>query len=547
MALKPRSEFKVLLVYPNLYMMLVPSLAIGIFTKLLKEEGYVLELFETTNYLDDHSASPANRVKFGQAREFDFEKDLGANVKTDNVFEDFRRKVLSYKPDLILVSAVEDVILQTVGLLESISDLEIPHLLGGVFPTSAGDRCFDFSAINNIARGEGEAIIIEYAERIRCGKPVDDVLGTWCRNEKGKIIKNANPPLVNINGLSPDFELFEDSRFYRPMGGNVFKTVPIETYRGCPYACTFCNSPMQRDFSKEVGQGNFMRRKNMIELNRELRRVVEEIKPEFIYFIDDSFLARPKEEIFEFCDMYEDFKLPFWFNTRPENCLPDVMKRLCEVGCYRVSFGIECGNEGYRRKILRRNVSNDQLVEAFNLLADTSVTFSLNLIIGFPGETRDLVMETVELVRRLRGYDTLTFSIFTPYHGTQLREVAVRNGWLAADTITKHTTSSSLLRMPKPYLSATEIDNLMRVLPLYCYFPKSEWGNIRRAESPDEEGNRILDSLQKIYKRDFLGETQFTKKVPAGSTGCKSNSRDAIYIESQLLTDEQLAQLTPLS
>ena len=131
MALKPKSEFKVLLVYPNLYMMLVPSLAIGIFTKLLKDEGYVLELFETTNYLDDHSASPANRVKLGQAREFDYEKDLNANLNTNNVFEDFRRKVLSYKPDLIFVSAVEDVILQTVRLLESISDLVIPHLLGG--------------------------------------------------------------------------------------------------------------------------------------------------------------------------------------------------------------------------------------------------------------------------------------------------------------------------------------------------------------------------------------------------------------------------------
>ena len=29
-----------------------------------------------------------------------------------------------------------------------------------------------------------------------------------------------------------------------------------------------------------------------------------------------------------------------------------------------------------------------------------------NLIIGFPGETRELVMETVELVKQIKGYDT---------------------------------------------------------------------------------------------------------------------------------------------
>ena len=57
-----KTNFKVLLVYPNLYGMLVPSIAIAIFTKILKNEGYQVELFETTNYTDEIVASPANRV-----------------------------------------------------------------------------------------------------------------------------------------------------------------------------------------------------------------------------------------------------------------------------------------------------------------------------------------------------------------------------------------------------------------------------------------------------------------------------------------------------
>ena len=47
----------------------------------------------------------------------------------------------------------------------------------------------------------------------------------------------------------------------------------------------------------------------------------------------------------EFCDMYEEFSLPFWFNTRSETCEQETLARLKEVGCYRVSYGIECGNE----------------------------------------------------------------------------------------------------------------------------------------------------------------------------------------------------------
>ena len=43
-------KFKVLIVYPNLSMMLTPSCAVGIFTKILKNKGYIVELFDCTPY-----------------------------------------------------------------------------------------------------------------------------------------------------------------------------------------------------------------------------------------------------------------------------------------------------------------------------------------------------------------------------------------------------------------------------------------------------------------------------------------------------------------
>ena len=542
--IKDGSEFRVMLVYPNLYMMLVPSLAMAIFTRLMKEQNYRVELFETTHYLDDGGSSPQNRVKFAQARGFDYENDLGNEVRTEDMFTDFRQRVLEFKPDILLVSVVEDVFLQAVGLLEAVEDLKIPHLMGGVFATAAGGRCLEQPVVQRIGRGEGERIVVEFAERARLGRSLDNIPGTWWRDADGTVHKNVNPSLIDINGVRPDFSLFETSRFYRPMGGRVFKTVPVETYRGCPYACSFCNSPMQRQVSKEDGAGNFLRRKTMETLREELRDIVEKNDPEFIYIIDDSFLARPKREIFDFCDMYEEFGLPFWFNTRPENCRADVLKRLKEVGCYRISFGIECGNEEYRQKVLLRHPTNTEIIEQFDTIAASGIAFSVNLIIGFPGETRDLVMDTVELVRSIGGYDTLTVSIFTPYHGTKLRTVAVSNGWLAPETITKHTTSRSMLRMPKPNLDADDIDGLEAVLPLYCYFPKSEWDQIRRAETPDEKGLKIREHYQEIYRRNFLGESQDGPKVLVGGTGCRSNPKDSFRVSPKRLSGEELISLT---
>lgn len=543
--IKDNSEFRVLIVYPNLYMMLVPSLAVAIFTRLLKSEGFQVELFETTRYEDWETASPANRVKYMQARKFDYEKDLGITSRRGDMFADFRRRVLEYKPDVLIVSAVEDVFLQSVKLLEAIEDLNIPHLMGGVFPTAAGDRCLEFPVVQRVARGEGEAIIAEFCERVRTHGDLDDIPGVWSREGVGKVRKNPSPPLVNINLMRPDFSLFESERFYRPMGGRVFKTVPVETYRGCPYACTFCNSPMQRSVAKDEGVGNFLRRKTIANLRDELAEIRDTVNPEFIYFVDDSFLARPKQEIFDFCDMYEEFKLPFWFNTRPENCEADTMKRLKEVGCYRISFGVECGNEEYRRKVLLRYVSNESVINSFHTIADSGIPFSVNLIIGFPGETRELVMDTVELVRSFAGYDTLTVSIFTPYHGTNLRAAAVRNGWLDPATITKHTTSKSLLNMPKPYLSSDDIDGLVKVLPLYCYFPKSDWSALRQAEESGEKAEEILVYYQNVYRRDFLRENQDAAKVLVESaTGCRTNPKDAFYFSPKRLSDAEIRMLS---
>ena len=36
-------------------------------------------------------------------------------------------------------------------------------------------------------------------------------------------------------------------------------------------------------------------------------------------------------------------------------------------------------------------------------------------------------MDSIEFCRTIRGFDTLTVSIFTPYAGTVLRDVAVKN------------------------------------------------------------------------------------------------------------------------
>lgn len=538
---------RILLVYPNLPLMLVPSLAMGLFTGLCRKEGCDVELFETTGYLSDQdiaNISPENRIKFSQSRPFSYEKDLGVLPKRySELSDDFKAKIREFQPDLLFVSVVEDAFWQAIELLRAAAEFKVPHVIGGVFPTAAPDVCISFPEVNVIGVGEGEDILQACVELLKRGARLEKVPGTWSKDKNNQITKNAKPPLADINKLQADFDLFDEVRFMRPMGGRIFKTIPVETYRGCPYTCTYCNSPMHLVFAKEEGQPSFLRRKPIARVREELREITEKYNPGFIYFVDDSFLARPKKEIFEFCEMYSEFRLPFWFNTRPENCTPEIMAALKDAGAYRISFGIECGNEQYRKKVLLRSVTNEKLLRHFDYIAKSGVAFSVNLIIGFPGETRDLVMDTVEVTRAINGYDALTVSVFTPYHGTRLRDVAVRNGWLDRSVITKHTTSKSLLKMPAPYLNADQINGLMYTLPFYCFFDKDLWSDIEIAENGDEDK---LNYYRERYKREFLGENQDSNRVSLpGGTGCRTNPKDHFTFGPERLTTEEIISLNP--
>jgi len=503
--MKQPKDFRVMLVYPNLTMMLVPSIAMALFTGVLKRAGYEVDLFDTTHYISDLTSSPDSRVEALQYRPFNAQNDLGFNLKTD-ILGDFAKKIDDYKPDFMVVSVVEDTFPQGVAMLEAVKDAKIPSIVGGVFVTAAPELAISHPEVQMIGVGEGEETILDVIERTRMGESCEKVPSVWFKRPDGVVVKNPRRPLVDINKPLPDFSLFDEARFYRPMGGRVFKTVPLETYRGCPYTCAFCNSPMHVEITREEGLGYFLRRKRIDAVRDEIKYLIERHDPEYLYIIDDSFLARPDEEIRDFVEMYEEFKLPFWCNTRPENATAERLALLKSVNCDRISYGLESGNQEFRRDVIKRNPTNEEIEGYFKTISEGEIAFSVNNIVGFPDETREMVFETIELNRTVRGADALTVSIFTPYHGTKLRDLAIERGYLDPEASTSSFTSSSLLNMP--HFSAEDIDGLMRTFTCYVRFPKEEWPMIKLAEPNTEEGNRAFEEYQQKYREEFFQGVQ---------------------------------------
>ena len=142
-----------------------------------------------------------------------------------------------------------------------------------------------------------------------------------------------------------------------------------------------------------------MRRKDARVIEKEIVAIIEKHDPEMIMFMDDSFLARPKKEIEEFSKVWSKYKIPFWMNTRIENCTPETMSMMKEAGCYRMSFGLESGNEKFRKDILSRNVTNETYLKHMEYINESDIPYNFNIILGMPYETPAMVEETARFTR----------------------------------------------------------------------------------------------------------------------------------------------------
>ncbi|MBF0489181.1 MAG: B12-binding domain-containing radical SAM protein [Candidatus Omnitrophica bacterium] len=498
--------FKVMFIYPNLRGMNMLPPAIGLLSAVLKRAGYEVRLFDTTYYKSiegkesDSDGSKAERL---MARPFKMPHEI--TCKTTNCFEDFRKEVLEFQPDLLALSTTEDMYRLGIKLLEQVKDLKITTIAGGVFPTFAPDLVLKCPYVDIVCRGEGEDALLELCHRLEKGLDYDEIANLSIKRPDGKI--KTNPIKLVDMDKNPliDMSIFEEARFYRPMGGKVYKMFPVETFRGCPYTCAYCNSPTQTQLHKDEHGGNYLRRKSFEGLREELLFYKDTMKAEYLYFWADTFFSWTSSDFEKFCELYMEIKLPFWCQTRPETITTERLNKLKEIGCARISFGIEHGNEDFRAKHLRRNVPNQILIERMKLVTESGIPYSVNNIMGFPHETREVAFDTVLLNKSIDSSDRNAYP-FTPFHGTPLRKECERLGFLKhEDIVESFVVGGSLLDMPQ--FPKESVEGLVKTFNMYVKFPEDRWPEIRQAEKDTPEGRKIYDALKQEFVSKFFFES----------------------------------------
>lgn len=332
----------------------------------------------------------------------------------------------NFKPDYVLISCRSNEWGVVKWIIEN--SYPVPSIVGGIHPTVAPEEVLERAKF--AIRGEGEGAIEELLDKLEKGEDTTNIPNVWTR-QKGKVYQNDVRDLIqDLDTLPlPLWRAFDGVHYFKSYIKNLFPDIEcvgtFETSRGCPYSCTYCCNYFLHDLYK--GKGKYHRRKSPERVLKEIEEF-KKIYPKcnFLYFVDDTFMV-DREWLEEFSEGYD--KTPFVFMTRAEMATPDKMKLAADMGARAVSIGIESGNEKFRKEVLGRTMSNDQIIQAFKTAKDYGLkVYSFNMV-GLPDETPDDILATIELNKKVKP-DIAQFTIFFPFKGTRLFDICKEKGYI---------------------------------------------------------------------------------------------------------------------
>lgn len=344
-------------------------------------------------------------------------------LNMDKIVRELRRE----KPNFIafsFMSCVKEHYINLAGYIKQ--HISAPIVIGGPAATFDPDLYnFNDNPFDAVCIGEGDLSIVNFANKYNSTENSMPLHNFVTKSGNGGQLRGELLNLVDpLDQLPfPDRKIIYDKDdFLRNSKIKMFMSG-----RGCPYQCTYCFNHKYNSMYR--GKGHIIRHKSVDYFLEEISQIRKEYPLEGIIFEDDIFIIN-KEWLAEFAEKYPgEIGLPYMCYVRP-NLVNEEIARLLKIsGCYSVRVAIECGNEILRNKILRRNLSDEQILKSCQILHDAGLKVGTINILGLPTETIENMQETLNLNRDCKP-EHVSANLFMPLPGVDLTNYAIEEGLL---------------------------------------------------------------------------------------------------------------------
>ncbi len=154
-----------------------------------------------------------------------------------------------------------------------------------------------------------------------------------------------------------------------------------------------------------------------------------------------------------------------------------------------MSMGIESGNQHIRKTVMKRNTTDETIIDRYQLVKKYGIRVAAYNIIGLPGETRKEIFDTIEMNREVNP-DSFSVTMLEPYRGTHIRSLCEEEG-----LDPNHETVYNKAQFVPKGIKKSELLGLFRAFPLYVRLPRNRFDEIRSAETNDDVYRRLISEL----------------------------------------------------
>jgi amino acid adenylation domain-containing protein len=254
----------------------------------------------------------------------------------------------------------------------------------------------------------------------------------------------VRPPVSNLDSLPlPDRSLVDYEKYMQYIGITMVKNcITILSSRGCPYNCAYCHKIWPKKQVCRSAENIFREIKLYYEMG--VRRFA---------FIDDIFNLNVKNSsrLFELV-LKNGLKLQLFFSggLRGDILTPGFIDMMVEAGTVNIAVALETASPRLQ-KLIGKNLDVKKLQKNLEYICKNhpQVILELHTMHGFPTETGEEALMTLDFIKRLHWIDFPYIHIMKIYRNTDMEKLARENGVLpeaieASESIAFHQLQETL-------------------------------------------------------------------------------------------------------
>jgi radical SAM superfamily enzyme YgiQ (UPF0313 family) len=386
-------------------------------------------------YSDEKPLESYERMQFGISYISSVLKDAGHNtrlmVPTRRTVGRVEEQIREFNPGLVCFTSVYTEFFFMSRIASSIkrSHPDIFLLVGGPHASLNPEECLE-AGFDAVCVGEGEYPTLELVEQLERGEKPSGIPNLVIKRGS-EIERNQPRPFMEDLDALP----FPDREMWIPWLANPISRPSVLAGRGCPFQCTYCcNHALRR-----IADGRYVRLRSPHSITEEILSIKSVLTLMEEVYLEVETLGVDIEWAKELCSELEQinsmFEVPIAYGANlrvtPNSDYRELFAALKRANFRFLNIGLESGSERVRRDILKRNYSNEDILNTVKLAKEYGLEVGMYNLIGLPGETSKDFWETVRLNRQCQPTWFL-LSVFFPYPGTALYDLCLEKDLLNA-------------------------------------------------------------------------------------------------------------------